>query len=43
VMGGEVRLDPAEHDGFAWVTPDEAVRRVPWAALARAVRSATRT
>ncbi|MDX2009045.1 MAG: lipoyl(octanoyl) transferase LipB [Myxococcaceae bacterium] len=37
-----VRLDPAEHVRFEWVTPDEAVRRVPWAGLARSVRTATR-
>jgi lipoyl(octanoyl) transferase len=42
VSSTEVRLDPSEHVRFEWVAPDEAVRRVPWAGLARSVRTATR-
>jgi lipoyl(octanoyl) transferase len=38
----DVRLDPSEHVRFEWVGPDEAMRRVPWAGLARSVRTATR-
>jgi lipoyl(octanoyl) transferase len=41
VASTTVRFDPEEHVRFEWVTPDEAVRRVPWAGLARAIRTAT--
>ena len=35
-----VRLDPREHDLFEWVSPPEALRRLPFAGLRRAVRIA---
>jgi lipoyl(octanoyl) transferase len=38
--GARVHLDPAEHSEFAWATPDEAERRVPWPGLRRAIRLA---
>lgn len=43
-VGAEARvtLDPAEHEAFEWVTPDEARARVPWAGLRRALALAFR-
>jgi len=38
--GGEVRLDAAEHDAFAWLSPQAALERVPFAGLREAVRRA---
>ncbi len=35
-----IRLDPEEHVEFAWVPADEAVGKVPWAGLRRAIRMA---
>ena len=40
--GGEVRIDPAEHDTFAWVSPRDALARVPYAGLKEAIRRAVR-
>jgi lipoyl(octanoyl) transferase len=37
----EVCLDPGEHDAHEWVPVDEALRRLPFAGLRRAVRLAT--
>ena len=36
----EVRLDPLEHDAHEWVEIDEALRRLPFAGLRRAVQLA---
>jgi hypothetical protein len=38
--GSEVRLDPGEHDAHEWVAIDEALRRLPFAGLRRAVQLA---
>ena len=38
--GSEVRLDPGEHDAHEWVGIDEALRRLPFAGLRRAVQLA---
>jgi lipoyl(octanoyl) transferase len=40
--GGEVRLDPREHDGFEWVPAERAPERLRYAGLREAVRRATR-
>jgi lipoyl(octanoyl) transferase len=39
--GGEVRLDAQEHDAFEWVSPAQALERLPYAGLREAVRRAT--
>ena len=36
-----VRLS-SEHDAFEWVSPSEAIARVPWEGLRRSVRTATK-
>jgi lipoyl(octanoyl) transferase len=38
--GSEVRLDPGEHDAHEWVGLEEALRRLPFAGLRRAVQLA---
>jgi len=38
--GSEVRLDPGEHEAHEWVGIDEALRRLPFAGLRRAVQLA---
>jgi lipoyl(octanoyl) transferase len=38
--GADVRLDPGEHDAHEWVGIEEAVQRLPFAGLRRAVRLA---
>ncbi len=37
----ELRIDPREHEAFEWVSPEEAVRRLPFKGLKIAVRRAT--
>jgi lipoyl(octanoyl) transferase len=39
---GEVRTDPQEHQAHAWLSPAEALARVPHAGLAKAIRLALR-
>jgi lipoyl(octanoyl) transferase len=38
--GAGVRLDPGEHDAHEWMAIDEALRRLPFAGLRRAVERA---
>jgi lipoyl(octanoyl) transferase len=38
--GFEARIDPAEHDSFSWATVDEAIARLPFKGLRRAVQLA---
>ena len=40
--GGDVRIDPDEHDAFEWVDPADALARVPYAGLKEAIRRAVR-
>jgi lipoyl(octanoyl) transferase len=35
-----IRLDPSEHDQFAWVSVDEALQKLPYPGLKKAVRLA---
>jgi lipoyl(octanoyl) transferase len=39
--GGEVQVDPAEHDAFAWLPAAEAIAKVPFAGLKEAIRRAS--
>lgn len=39
---GVVLRDPAEHQAHGWFTPEEALAKVPYAGLARAIRLALR-
>ncbi|MGA9523677.1 MAG: NUDIX domain-containing protein, partial [Myxococcaceae bacterium] len=38
--GAEVRIDPKEHDGLEWVSPEEALQRLPFKGLRIAVKRA---